>query len=215
MKFGKRYSKMTVFAAMLHGILIGIAAVAFIGFLLIGTKGKETAEPPKVDIPTGGPAPVETTAPAEEQPIRMYAKQHGAFSTSEAAASFIAEQPALAKAAIIQAGNQFYVWSAIGLKEGEIEASEAEGTYRKAFTVGTAACQSIGASQLKTALAETDIAKIKTLASAEKGAKEDEKAKEFAQNITAITAFTDDLRIVRLHLLSHYSRSDKCAKISF
>ncbi|MEK3934063.1 hypothetical protein MKY41_01980 [Sporosarcina sp. FSL W7-1349] len=215
MKFGKRYSKMTVFAAMLHGVLIGIAAVAVIGFLMLGTKGKETAGSATPEVPTGGPAPVETTAPAEEQPIRMYAKQHGAFSTSEAAASFIAEQPALAKAAIIQADNQFYVWSAIGLKEGDIEASEAEGTYRKAFSVETAACQSVGAGQLKTVLMETDIAKIKTLASPEKGAKEDAQAKGFAQNLSAITAFTEDLGIVRLHLLSHYSHTDRCAKISF
>ncbi|MFS0575364.1 hypothetical protein AB1K83_07015 [Sporosarcina sp. 179-K 3D1 HS] len=215
MKFGKRYSKMTVFVAMLHGVLIGIAAVAVIGFLMVGTKGKETAGSATQEVPTGGPAPVETTAPAEEQPIRMYAKQHGAFSSSEAASAFIAEQPALAKAAIIQADNQFYVWSAIGLKESEIEASEAEGTYRKAFSVETAACQSVGAGQLKTILTETDIGKVKTLASSEKGAKEDSQAKVFSQNISAITAFTEDLRIVRLHLLSHYSHTDKCAKISF
>ena len=46
MKFGKRYSKVTVFMAMIHGVIIGIAAVALIGLLLMGMKGKEepTAE---------------------------------------------------------------------------------------------------------------------------------------------------------------------------
>ena len=43
MKFGKRYSKVTVFMAMLHGVLIGVAAVALIGLLLAGTKGKDDA----------------------------------------------------------------------------------------------------------------------------------------------------------------------------
>ena len=44
MKFGKRYSKGTVFMAMLHGVLIGVAAVVVIGLLLVvGPKGKTMA----------------------------------------------------------------------------------------------------------------------------------------------------------------------------
>ena len=38
MKFGKRYSKGTVFMAMLHGVVIGVAAVAVIGLLLMGQR---------------------------------------------------------------------------------------------------------------------------------------------------------------------------------
>ena len=47
MKFGKRYSKVTVFMAMLHGVIIGVAAVALIGIILIGTNGKNAVEKPK------------------------------------------------------------------------------------------------------------------------------------------------------------------------
>ena len=42
MKFGKRYSNITVFMAMLQGVVIGIAAIAVIGFVLASAEGKES-----------------------------------------------------------------------------------------------------------------------------------------------------------------------------
>ncbi len=39
MNFKKKYSKVTVAMAMLHGVLIGIAAVAIVGFIIVGTNG--------------------------------------------------------------------------------------------------------------------------------------------------------------------------------
>ncbi|HJF32820.1 MAG TPA: hypothetical protein K8V56_13740 [Sporosarcina psychrophila] len=216
MKFGKRYSKVTVFMAMLHGVLIGVAAVAVIGLILVGTKGKdESATISGKELPAAGPAPVENSAQPAEKPLQLFAKQHGAFSSSESAALFIAEDPALAKAAVIQANDTYFVWTAVGLTEGEIDSSESEGTYRKAIIVDTSACGAIGAGKLRHALTQTEIAKINYLDEDKKEGKEDEKTKEFNKNITAITAFTKDLRIVRLHLLSHYSHTENCVKITF
>ena len=62
MKFGKRYSKVTVFMAMLHGVLIGVAAVAVIGLLLAGTKGKDDVETSGKELAASGPPPVENSA---------------------------------------------------------------------------------------------------------------------------------------------------------
>ena len=41
MKFGRRYSNVTVLMAMLHGVLIGVAGVAVIGLLLMVMNGKD------------------------------------------------------------------------------------------------------------------------------------------------------------------------------
>ncbi|NYF25014.1 hypothetical protein [Sporosarcina sp. JAI121] len=211
MKFGKRYSKVTVFMAMLHGVLIGVAAVAVIGLLLAGSKGKDNDDKTEKETATSGPAPVETTAPASEKPLQLFAKQHGAFSSAESATLFIAEDPSLTKAAVIHGNDKFYVWTAVGLAENEVVTNAAEGTYLKAFKVETSACGAIGAGKLDEVLAQTEMAKIKNLIEG----KEDAKTKEFHKKIAAITAYSKDLQVVRLHLLSHYSQKDKCIKITF
>jgi hypothetical protein len=44
---------------------------------------------------------------------------------------------------------------------------------------------------------------------------EGEKVSVFNEQLTAITAFTDDIRVVRLHLLAHYASKQDCLKIDF
>ena len=163
MKFGKRYSKVTVFMAMLHGVLIGVAAVAVIGLLLIGTKGKDDGNTSGEEVLTSGPAPVENRRQPDEKPLQLFAKQHGAFSSSESATLFIAEDPTLSKAAIIKADDKYLVWTAVGLTESEIDSNVSEGTYRKTFMADTSACGAIGAGKLREVLTQTEIAKIKNL----------------------------------------------------
>ena len=215
MKFGKRYSKGTVIMAMLHGVLIGVAAVAVIGLLLMGTKGEDDSKTSGKEIPTAGPAAVENSAKPDEEPLQLFAKQHGAFSSSESATLFIAEDPTLSKAAVIKAGDKYLVWTAVGLTENEINSSESEGTYRKTFRADTSSCGAIGAGKLREVLKQTEIAKINYSDETKKEGKDDDKTKGFYKNIAAITVFTKDLRIVRLHLLSHYSHTENCVKITF
>ncbi len=201
--------------AMLHGVLIGVAAVAVIGLLLAGTKGKDDGKTSGKELLTSGPAAVENSAKPDEEPLQLFAKQHGAFSSSESATLFITEDPTLAKAAIIKVDDKYLVWTAVGLTEGEIDSNVSEGTYRKTFRADTSACGAIGAGKLRGVLTETEMAKINFSDENKKEAKDDEKAKGFYKNITAITAYTKDLRIVRLHLLSHYSHTENCVKITF
>ena len=215
MKFGKRYSKVTVLMAMIHGVIIGIAGVALIGLLLMGMKGKEEPTAGGEEVPTSGPAAVEDPTPADGRSLRLFAKQHGVFTATDSAAQFIAEDAALAKAAIVQVNDKYYVWTAIALKENDLDVSESEGTFRKAFNANTEACGASGAGKLWEALNGKEIAEIKNLASEVNGVNEEEKSKDFVKNITAITAFTDDLRIAKLLLLSHYSSTNKCVKITF
>jgi len=222
MNFRKKYTKVTVAMAMLHGVLIGIAAVALVGFIIVGTNGKgkekaieqETvASDPHTSsetTPTSGPA-----ISVDEAPLKLFAKQHGVFSSVQSAKDFIAQDVSLAKAAILQIGGQFFVWSEVGIQEDEIEVSEYEMTFRKPFFVDASSCSNVGAGKLRGALAETELSKIKVLTSVAEGEADDEKIADFRKNLIAVTAFTSDLRIIRLQLLSHYSHKDGCVKINF
>lgn len=210
-------------AAMIHGVIIGIAAVAIVGFIIVGTSGKSKQQAVDKDsvtqpaknsgetTPTSGPG----TEPHAEPPLKLFAKQHGVFSTAASAALFISEDPALSKAAVIEAGGQFYVWSSVGLDGNEFEVSEAEGTFRKPFNADTSSCSAAGAGKLRKALSETALSEIKTLTVAGTDGSEDEKLAEFRKYILAVTAFTSDLPVIRLHLLSHYTHKDGCVKIGF
>ena len=215
MKFGKRYSKVTIFMAMIHGVLIGVVAVAVIGLLLMGTKGKDVSNALEKEVPTTGPAPVENSASPSEKPLQLFAKQHGAFSSAESANLFMAEDPALSKAVVIKGSDTFFVWTAVGLTEDEIDSNAAEGTFKKAFTAETSSCGAIGAGKLREVLTQTEMAKIKKLEEGQGAGNQDTKTKGFYKNIATITTFTNDLRIMRLHLLSEYTQANKCVKITF
>ncbi|MCG7345010.1 hypothetical protein MHZ92_12760 [Sporosarcina sp. ACRSL] len=222
MNFRKKYSKVTVAMAMLHGVIIGIAAVAIVGAIIISTNGsgKEkaldtevvTTNPPATGMttPTSGPA-----VSAEDPPLQLFAKQHGVFSTAQTAHDFVSQDASLSKAAILEIEGQFYVWSAVGLREEEIEVSEYEGTFRKPFFANASTCSNDGAGKLTSVLSETELSKIKILTTVSEAEEEDEKLAEFRKNIAAVTAFSSDLRIIRLQLLSHYTHKDGCVKINF
>ncbi|KXH87318.1 hypothetical protein [Sporosarcina sp. HYO08] len=215
MKFGKQYSNMSVFMAILHGVLIGIGAVAVIGLLLMNTNGKDSAGANGDKVATSGPEGKDEQPVADSEAISLVAKQHGVFSSKEAATSFMNENPALAKAALVEVDGQFYVWSMVGAAGSTIPVSAEEGTFRKPFTANPAACEAVGASKLREVMTATELAQIKSLAKAEEGVEPDEKTKAFNSHIAAMTTFTDDVGIVKLHLLSHYSHTDPCVKISF
>ncbi|WP_339250770.1 hypothetical protein NSQ43_12795 [Sporosarcina sp. FSL W8-0480] len=222
MNFKKRYSKVTVAMAMLHGVIIGIAAVAIVGALILATngKGKEkavenevvTKEPQQTDetTPTSGPATITNDAP-----LKLFAKQHGVFSSDESAKQLIAENPSLGKATVIEVEGQYYVWSEVGVIEDEIQVSEYEGTFRKPFFVNTNTCNTVGAGKLRKTLLETELSQIKTLTVSSESEKEDPKVAEFRKNIVAVTTFTSDLRVIRAKLLAHYSHNKGCAVINF
>ncbi|MCM3710766.1 hypothetical protein [Sporosarcina luteola] len=222
MNFKKKYSKVTVAMAMLHGVIIGIAAVAIVGFIIVGTngQGKEKAGEKEVLV-TDPPASGETTptsGPAispEEAPLQLFAKQHGVFSSVQSAQEFVAQDVSLAKAAVLEIGGQFYVWSAVGMQEEEIDVSEYEMTFKKPFFADISSCSSVGAGKLRSALSETEFSKIKVLTTVAEGEADDEKIADFRKNLLALTVFTSDLRIVRLHLLSQYSHKNGCVKINF
>lgn len=214
MKFGKRYTKTTVFMAMVNGVIIGVVAIAIIGFIILGANGKKNGETTNPEVPATGPPANEGESPTQEpgnDSLKLFARQHGAFSSSTSAATFMEADPSLNTAAIIQVADQYYIWSVVGLTEAEILDSDSEETFRKEFSATLTTCDVVGAEKLKEVLSTDDIAKIKSLES-EKG---NEKAEDFSRDVLAITSFTDDLQVIRLHLLAHYSTTKDCIEISF
>lgn len=213
MKFGKRYTRKTVFMAMINGVLIGIAAIALIGIIIYGANGNKALNSADKEVPATGPPPEAAVTPSDVpvDALKLFAVQHGAFSSSASAATFIAADPFLSTAAIIKVGDQYFVWSAVGLTEAEIAASDSEETFEKQFNANPAACEVVGAKMLREVLATDDLAKIKSLETENDG---DEVA-EFNRHIVDITSFTSDLKVIRLHLLAHYSTTVGCIEITF
>src|SRR3954454_2764183 len=95
MKFKKKYSKVTVAAAMLHGVLIGIAAGAIAGFIIVGTNGngkeQATEQHTVVSDPPAGGITTPPSGPAispDDAPLKLFARQHGVFTTAQSAQDF-------------------------------------------------------------------------------------------------------------------------------
>lgn len=214
MKFGKRYSNVTVFMAVIHGIVLGVLAIIIVGLFLLGAEGRGAISKIEKEVPVSGQESGKEQG-AEEQKglgkLTLYAKQHGAFTTSAAAATFIAENPSLSTAAIVPAADQYFVWSAVGRTEAEIESILVADTYKKTFSAEPIACEVVQVEQLWQVFNLDEVAKIKNSVLQN----DDEKAQALVKQIDAITAFTDDLKVIRLHLLANYAQADGCVKISF
>ncbi|WP_432355776.1 hypothetical protein [Sporosarcina sp. A2] len=223
MNFKKKYTKMTIMLALGQGVLLGIAAVAIVGFILLKTEKPESAASNQVEVPASGPAKEqaggkddaskEDTA-AAGTPITMYAKQHGVFSSKESATTFIADET-LPKATPIHANGQFYVWSALGLSEADADPAGAEGVFRKQVRVSPLACDSGEGELLRSVMSATKISEIQDLVASRKQTAEAGKKDAFTSNITAITAFTEDLTVIKMHVLAHYAETGKCVKLDF
>ena len=125
---------------------------------------------------------------------------------------FQAADPSLASAAIIQGDGdsegKYYIWSSIGLSDVEIMDSDSEETFRKEVTAHVGSCEAVGAKLLRDSLVADTVAKIKILETENEG----ETVSVFNEQLTAITAFTDDIRVVRLHLLAHYASKQDCCE---
>ncbi|PID07344.1 MULTISPECIES: hypothetical protein [unclassified Sporosarcina] len=208
MNFRRTYSKNIVIRALVQGVAIGLVAVLVIGLTISITGGKE--DKAKETVATTGPK-TEEKGGAVEGGDTMFVKQHGVFSSQEAATGFVAENPSLASTAVVPVGGQFYVWGAVWLKESDVILNEGEDAFKKRITVVPGTCKSADANEVKKALLAEDLSKIE-LSKDGKAAKKDG---DFTKKVTAITAFTKDSSVARLHLLAHYSNQDPCFKIQF
>ncbi|AXH99310.1 hypothetical protein DV702_05885 [Sporosarcina sp. PTS2304] len=208
MHFRKRYSRNIIVRAMVQGVAIGLAAVFVIG-LTIFTTGEKGANSTK-KVATSGPNAEEEQA-ADGEAVTMFVKQYGVFSAKEAATDFVATDPSLAKTVIFPVNGQFYVWGATWVKESHVVLNETEDAFKKKIRVVDGTCKQANREEVKKALLADDLSKIELSV----GGGEKKKGTDLQKKMTAITAFTKDSSIARLHLLGYYSNEDPCFKIQF
>lgn len=203
MNFRRKYSKNLVIRAMVQGVAIGLVAVLVIGLTIVGTGGKEEES----KVPTAG----QEERAADGEAMTMFVKQYGVFSARTAATDFIATDPSLAKTVVFPVNDQFYVWGAAWLKESAVVLDPKEDAFKKRIQVVAGVCKQANAEEVKKALLADDLSKIEFSPAA--GDKKN--GSDFERKMTAITAFTKDSSVARLHVLAHYSNEEPCFKIQF
>lgn len=213
MKLGKKYSNMTVLMAMIQGVIIGVFGIIIVGIILLSTEGKQPMQDAETEIPTGGPVEKneqqEQEIPKEEK-LALFSKQHGVFENNTAAETFLKEDSSLTKAAIIEHDKQYFVWSAVSSSETDLEAMLQTDTFKKAFQIERKACSLVATQLIWDILQAEDIEKIKKYE--EDIQKIDNKNEQ--EKMKALLAFTDDVAVIKLHLLQ-YINEEACVKISF
>ncbi len=202
----KRVRKNEWINAVVYGSLTGLIGVAlFVLVLQLASKD------PNTDI-----IPVQTQQEQQQGDgeaidgveAKFFAIQHGLFSSLEAATIAINADPTLNKAAIVEVDGQFYVWSSLAI-EKKLPITQPTAFF-KPMTIG-AACS------------EKTIQNIPLLLQDEKYLKnffEQEQNKEdvpddWGSLLQGTTMLSNDIDVIRLHLLAHYYSANDCLKISF
>lgn len=213
MKFGKKYSNMTVIMAMIQGIVIGVLGIIVTGVILLGTEGSEPVPEEGAEIPTAGPSEVEQGQNKREkvaEGLVLYAKQSGVFTSSEAAETFLKADSSLSTATVIEVDDQHFIWSAIHQEASRIELLLDRSSFKKAFTIERKSCSTIPMDVVWKIFQAKDKGEIKEFTSEGVGGEE----KKFQEKMLAILAFTEDDALIKLHLLQ-YADQEGCVKISF
>ncbi|WJY28177.1 hypothetical protein [Sporosarcina trichiuri] len=221
MNFKKKYSKLTIMLALGQGVLLGIIAVAVVGFILMKTDAPDAAATPEPNVPANGPAAADPKleakageVPALGAPVAMYARQHGVFSSKGSAAAFIADSQVPA-AAVVRSDSQYFVWSALGPTEQDADPAGSEGAFRKSLSVTPLACTGGGGELVQAVLKAGKVSEIQDLVNVRKQSAEGGKKDPLAEKLAAITAFTGDLNIIRMHVIAHFAESGDCVKLQF
>lgn len=226
MKLRKKYSKSAVIMAMLHGVLMGVAGVLIFGFLLNVSNRLEVKSENTDSVTVNGPVAKGDTEKGTDKPkdddpkdsdspdqpsVQFYAVQHGVFTSEAAAKEFMSTDPALQTAAIIPAGDQFFIWSKVGTSEEELKNEPKTGdSFLKGFRLSGSGC-SKGDQRVPELLKETELQKLIF----DESVSGDTIPSQWRENIAAVTAFSKDMGIVRAQLLAHYALKTNCLKIEF
>lgn len=191
--------KSAVLRALLYGALSGLVGVGLFILLLrlpVETEGEL--------VPTTNP-----TDQASEQE-QFFARQYGVYSTEEGAAAFMATAPSLNKAAIVQVGEQYFIWGGVA-REKIIDAKPTiPSSFYKAFTFESS-CPQQPFLQLPSTLKDE-----KWLKNFFEGdAKQASLPEDWASLIPEVQKLSEDVDVMRLHILNHYYGQVDCLKITF
>ncbi|MCT6925455.1 MULTISPECIES: hypothetical protein [Bacillales] len=184
--------------AALLGVASGLVGVALF-VVVLNFVGKEEV---KEEV-----LPVQQEV-IEEENASFYASQHGLFSSKEGAQQFIAENPLLNKAAIIEVNQQFFVWSALATNK-QPESLTPSAFFKQLSVV--AGCTEPTLQKLPEILMDEKYLKNYF----EQTPKEGEVPADWGKILTAVSSLSNDINVMRLHLLVHYYGENDCLKIEF
>ncbi|WP_052344292.1 hypothetical protein [Bacillus ndiopicus] len=187
--------------AALLGIASGLIGVALFVVMLNFVNKEEEKE--KIE----NILPVQQEV-VEEMDASFYASQHALFSSKEGAEQFIAANPLLNKAAIIEVDGQFFVWSA--LSTNKQVATLVPSAFSKQLSI-VAACTEPTIQKLPEILMDEKYLKNYF----EQEPKEGEVPADWGQILTAVSSLSEDINVMRLHILTHYYGENDCLKIKF
>ena len=141
--------------------------------------------------------PVSTQA---REPVELYATQHGAFSSLEAAQSFQKQYPSLNLSIIYQVGQKYYIWSALHVTKTAVDTTPT--SFSKRLVLDSNSCT------------DDNVAKIPTVLRDDKELKklfEDQTLPADLQTtLQGVTALANDNAVMRLFLFEYYSEKNSC-----
>ena len=201
----KRMRRNEWVSAVVYGTLTGLIGVALFVFVLQLANKESNEETISVQTQPGQQDEGEVIDAVE---AKFFAIQHGLFSSLEAATLAINSDPTLNKAAIVEVDGQFYIWSSVA-NEKKLPITQPTAFF-KPFTVG-AACSNATIQKIPLLLKDEKYLKNYFEQETNKG----EVPEDWGTLLQATTKLSNDIDIIRLHLLSHYYSANDCLKISF
>lgn len=190
-----------VIYAMFIGTLTGLVGVGLFVFILqapIKVADEEII--------------VTSQVSTEEEPFQQafFALQHGVFSNFDSAAQFLAANPTLNKAGVIEVEKQYFVWSRIDIEKIEDIGVTVPSSFYKKLTLSSSCPVNVD-NKIPATLKDT---KWLTLSEAAANAQEGVPA-DWVANLTEVQKLSADLSVIRLHMLINYYEGLDCLKITF
>lgn len=207
MKFESRNNKKMLLLSMVHGVIIGVAGVFlfFIALHFFDGQADEQVSNKKTATKTT------TTAKVDDKAYTFYVQQYGVFSSEQSATEFLGTNPKLYNSAIVSFGGQYFVWSAVGTKEKEIKERVDKDSFVKEISFSGAKCENPALVEMPKVLSASKVSKF----TFDSSKKKIEPPSKWASNIEAVSKVSDDILVIRLQLISHYTAQNKCLKIGF
>ena len=210
MKFHNVIGRRELINAAIVGSIAGIAGVLFFIIVLStmnptpeqATEGEENVIPVQT---TGG------TSKEESNSVEFFANQYGVFKNFKSATEFQSGYAALNTSAVVEIDGSYYIWSQISpVKEGLV-LSESPVSFAKSFKLSGGACSEESLKKLPTMLKSNDPSNFYF----EEGSVPKDYPKDWYSITSALSRVSEDLGVVRLHLLTHFFKENDCLKIGF
>ena len=217
MKFPNVIGRRELKNAAVIGSVAGLAGVLFFILLLSSMNSSTDQQQQQAGSGKGEEEviPVQSSTEAgvieDDSSVGFFANQYGVFTSKESAQDFISEYPTLNTSATVEVDGKFYVWSSISPIREELILSDNPTSFAKSFKLSSAACTEESLKGLPTILESNDPSKFYF----QDGSVPDNIPEDWQSITSALSSFSQDLGMARLHLVTHYVEKNDCMKIEF